>query len=256
LERIATRQALIGGERKLKVGKSAAIIVAGGMGTRMGSPVMKQLILFDDKPVLTHTLLAFEKHSEVDELVLVVPKGAVDEVMKLAVTPYGFTKIQAVIEGGEHRQASVWAGLNALDSAVEWVLIHDGARPLVSAEVIGSVISGVSKEISAISGVKTKDTIKITNENAQVLETSPREVTWMVQTPQAFSYQLIMSAHKQALHKGFIGTDDSVLVERIGGVVKMVEGDYANIKLTTPEDMYVAEALHRFKAYSHQRKTP
>ena len=226
----------------------AAIIVAGGVGTRMNTPIKKQLMMLCGKPVLTHTLLAFERHSEIDGIILVVPGGATGEISSAAVAPYCFGKIWATVEGGANRQGSVLAGLKALETLpflqmVDWVLVHDGVRPLVTSKAISDVIACVRQGGCAISGVRTKDTIKVTDENNLVRETSPRECTWVVQTPQAFPYRLLIKAHEQALRDGFTGTDDSVLAERLNAQVQMVEGDYSNIKLTTPEDMLIAEAL-------------
>ena len=216
--------------------KTAVIIPAAGQSTRMGAA--KQLMMLGDKPVLLRTLEIFENHEEIDEIV-VVTTGNAAEVIKT----YDFKKIKAIVEGGSYRQASVWGGLLALSSDIAWVLIHDGARPLVTRQVISDILACVRKGYCAISGVKSKDTIKITDEDNNVIDTPDRAQAWLVQTPQGFPYALIKKAHQRAIEEGFIGTDDAMLIERLGIPVHMVEGDYCNIKLTTPEDISVAEAL-------------
>ncbi|MCL2420831.1 MAG: 2-C-methyl-D-erythritol 4-phosphate cytidylyltransferase [Defluviitaleaceae bacterium] len=216
--------------------KTAVVIPAAGMGTRMGA--IKQLLMLGSKPVLVHTLEAFENHGEVDEMVVVASQDVAAVIL-----PYGFEKLTAVVEGGLDRQASVWAGLMALSPDVDNVLIHDGARPLVTRQAISDVIACVRQGCCAISGVKTKDTIKIADDGHIVKDTPNREHVWLVQTPQGFPYSIIKKAHQQAIADGFTGTDDAMLAERLGIPVRMIEGDYCNIKITTPEDMKIAENL-------------
>ena len=220
--------------------KTAVIIPAAGMGTRMGA--VKQLLILKDRPVLSHTLAAFEEHEEINEIILVAPAESMEEIQIKAIFPYGFKKISAVVQGGLHRQESVWAGLNHLSQDVAWILIHDGARPLVTKQVISDVLAYVRKGVAAVSGVKSKDTIKLTEDDI-VKDTPARDYAWLVQTPQGFPHNLIKEAHIKALAEGFIGTDDAMLVERLNVPVYMVEGDYRNIKLTTREDVKIAEAL-------------
>jgi len=209
--------------------KTAVIIPAAGTGSRMGTE--KQLLQLSGKPVLARTIEAFEAHDEIDDIIV---------VSKHKLT--GYKKVRATIPGGETRQASVREGLKALADDVAWVLIHDGARPLVTQQAISAVLGYVRRGYSAVSGVKAKDTVKITDENNIITATPNREATWLVQTPQGFPREIITEAHKQ----DFIGTDDAMLVERMGVAVRMVEGDYRNIKLTTPEDILLAESfLHK-----------
>ena len=216
--------------------KTSIIIPAAGTGSRMGS--QKQLLLLAGVPVLYHTIAAFENHEEADEIIVVAPND-----MAKAILDFKFKKIKNIVEGGCNRQASVWAGIKALSPDTAWVLIHDGARPLVSGKAISDVLAMVRSGFCAISGVKSKDTIKITGEDDVIEDTPVRERAWLVQTPQGFPYHLIKKAHLQAIADGFEGTDDAILAERMGIPVYMVEGDYSNIKLTTPEDLRVAEAL-------------
>ena len=221
--------------------KIAVVIPAAGKSVRMGA--VKQLMILKDMPVLAHTLTVFENHTEVQEIIVVGSANLIDEINSNVIVPYGFSKIKAIVKGGANRQESVWAGIKAISPDIEGVLIHDGARPLVSIQAISDVISYVKQGICAVSGVKSKDTIKITNSNNIVQDTPNRAGVWVVQTPQGFPIYLIKKAHQQAAEEGFLGTDDAMLVERMGISVRMVEGDYCNIKLTTPEDVRVAEAL-------------
>ena len=209
--------------------KIAVIIPAAGLSSRMGT--QKQLLMLDGKAVLTRTIEAFENHSNIDEIIVVGPEC-------LAKIVSGFSKVKSLVEGGANRQMSVWQGLCALSEDVDWVLIHDGARPFVSAKVISDILNSGT---CAVSGVKSKDTIKIADVDNVVQSTPNREDLWLVQTPQGFPYHLIKKAHQQAIADGFVGTDDATLIERMGISVQMVEGDYRNIKLTTPEDILIAE---------------
>lgn len=220
--------------------KSAVIIPAAGLSTRMGAA--KQLMMLGDKPVLIRTLEAFENHKEIDEIVVVTTRDPA-----ALIEAYKFKKVKAIVEGGSHRQASVWAGLLAVSADVEWVLIHDGARPLVTKQAISDILASVRQGCCAISGVKSKDTIKIADSGNSVTDTPERTRAWIVQTPQGFPYELIKEAHRKAMEADFIGTDDAMLIERLGIPVYMVEGDYRNIKLTTPEDILIAEALLHMK---------
>ncbi|MCL2400583.1 MAG: 2-C-methyl-D-erythritol 4-phosphate cytidylyltransferase [Defluviitaleaceae bacterium] len=221
--------------------KIAAVIPAAGKSVRMGTH--KQLMILKDRPVLTHTLAIFENHSEVQEIIVVASTDIINEIKSNVINPYGFSKIKAVVEGKATRQESVWVGIKALSPDTTGVLIHDGARPLVSTKAISDVIAFVKQGICAVSGVKSKDTIKITNSKNIVQDTPDRTGVWIVQTPQGFPVSLIKEAHKQAAEEGFLGTDDAMIVERMGVAVRMTEGNYHNIKLTTPEDIRVAEAL-------------
>jgi len=211
--------------------RTAVIIPAAGTSSRMGAD--KQRLILNGKPVLAHTLATFDSHQGIDEIILV---GKDKEIAK------GFKKVSTVVEGGSNRQASVWAGLGVLKNDIKRVLIHDGARPLVSHSIISAILQ---RDNCAISGVRSKDTIKIANPDNIVMDTPARENLWLVQTPQGFPYATLVKAHEKAIADGFEGTDDAVLVERMGIPVEMVEGCYSNIKLTTPEDLLIAEAYIR-----------
>jgi 2-C-methyl-D-erythritol 4-phosphate cytidylyltransferase len=218
-----------------------ALIAAGGMGVRMRAPLPKQLLILGGMPLLTRALLAFERHADVDDIVLALPESAADEILKTAAAPFGFTKIRAVVAGGESRQASVYAGLAAIHAGV--VLIHDGARPFVSERDISGVIAVARGGGCAVLGARATDTVKTADDGGFVEATLPRGRTWLAQTPQGFPYEIIMDAHRRAALEGFAGTDDSVLVERLGIRVVMVEGGHYNMKVTEPGDMPLAERL-------------
>ena len=211
--------------------KTAVIIPAAGAATRMGK--QKQLMMLSGKPVIFHTIEAFEYHDDIDEIIVVAGGEVAD-----AVEYYGFDKVTAIVDGKDSRQDSVRAGLAEVSADTAFVLVHDGARPLVSDRVISDVLVRVKHGLCAIAGVKAKDTVKIADENGLVIDTPDRENAWLVQTPQGFPRHILEEAHQKA---NFIGTDDASLVERLGIPVCMVEGDYRNIKLTTPDDLRMAE---------------
>ena len=217
-----------------------ALIVAAGIGSRMGGPVNKHLLLLAGRPVLAHTLAAFQTCPVIDDIVLVAGQDRLDVYQALA-DQYGISKLRRIVAGGETRQESSANGLAALGAA-DIVCVHDGARPLVTQRVIVESVEQAIVHGAAIVAVPAKDTIKVSGETGFVQETLPRERLWQVQTPQVFRTELLRQA--QAAARGvFVGTDDSVLVERLGLPVKIVQGDYSNIKITTVDDLVVAEYL-------------
>ena len=222
--------------------KTTAIVLAAGSGKRMNSKVHKQYLLIKDKPVLYYSLKAFED-SQVDEIVLVVGAGEVEYCKKDIVEQYGFQKVCAVVEGGKERYHSVFEGLKAAGKT-DYVLIHDGARPFLTQAIIERTISAVCQYQACVVGMPVKDTIKIIDENNCAKETPNRSSVWMVQTPQAFSYELIYDAYERMLaEEDSAITDDAMVVERMTDrKVKLIEGSYQNIKITTPEDLVIAEA--------------
>lgn len=225
--------------------KTTAIVLAAGAGKRMNSKVQKQYLLLNDKPVLYYSLKAFED-SRVDEIVLVVGSGEVDFCKKEIVEAFGFRKIRAIVAGGKERYHSVYEGLKVAEDA-DYVLIHDGARPFVSQDIIERTIAAVCEHKACVVGMPVKDTIKIVDENTYAKETPNRSNVWLVQTPQAFSYPLIYDAYTRMLANEDAGiTDDAMVVERMTDYkVKLIEGSYQNIKITTPEDLDVAEVYLR-----------
>lgn len=227
--------------------KTGAIVLAGGKGRRMNSRIQKQYLSLAGKPLILYSLEAFE-NSPVDEIILVTGAGEADKVRQNLIESHNFQKVTAVVEGGRERYHSVYAGLQALTDC-GYVLIHDGARPLLTDAVIRRTIQGAIDYQACVAGMPVKDTIKESDSSGFAVRTPDRTRLWQIQTPQAFAYPLIRSAYdwllqEESRQKGI--TDDAMVVERYGGpAVKMVEGSYRNIKVTTPEDMAVAEALIR-----------
>jgi len=224
---------------------AGAVIVAAGAGKRMNAPVGKQYLPIGGKPMLVHALEAFERTAAVDAVALVVPAADLDEGRRLA-ERYGLRKVIAVAPGGAERQHSVRSGLEALVAArpdLAWVLVHDAARPLVTPEVIERTLAAARETGAAVPGVPVKDTIKTVDDGGRVLETPERGRLRAVQTPQAFRADLLLRAHRQAEADGFLGTDDAVLVERLGVPVRVAEGDPRNVKVTTPDDLALVRVL-------------
>ncbi len=219
------------------------IIVAAGSGTRMGSHVANKVLLpLGDKPVLIHSLVTFSQQPWVDEIVVVVPAKEFERFQHV-IQSEGMAKIGAIVVGGNSRQESVFQGLEATSKQSDWVFIHDGARPLITAATIERVYQAV-REFDAVGvGVPVKDTIKVIEGSGFIAGTPDRSSLWAVQTPQAFAYSMIMNAYQQAQAQGWESTDDCGLLEKLGVSVKLIEGDYSNIKITTPEDIPLAEAM-------------
>jgi 2-C-methyl-D-erythritol 4-phosphate cytidylyltransferase len=220
-----------------------AVIVAAGAGRRMASAEKKTFLKLDGVPVLIRSLLAFQSVNLISRIVVVVAAVDIPRVSTM-VDSYALGKVEQVIAGGSERQDSVWAGIQA--ARHEWVLIHDGARPLIRQEAILRLIASLSDEVPAATlGVPVKDTIKRVDQTGKILETLDRKSLWAIQTPQAFQLDLLKKAHLSAKERGWVGTDDASLVEKLGHPVQIVMGDYANIKITTPEDLDVAVSLLR-----------
>ncbi|MDP3025993.1 MAG: 2-C-methyl-D-erythritol 4-phosphate cytidylyltransferase [candidate division Zixibacteria bacterium] len=219
-----------------------AIIAAGGRGERMGGELPKQFIQIKKKPVLTHTVEKFEKCDLIDEIVLVVPEDYISFCSCQVVDVYDFKKVRRILAGGKERQDSVYKALLSLSGNTDIVVIHDGVRPFISSEKIAKSIEICKKEKAVILALPINETVKRI-EDKFVITTLDREKLWVAQTPQTFEYKLILEAYKKAKGDGFIGTDDSSLVERLGFKVKVLEGDYENIKITTPEDLILAEKM-------------
>lgn len=227
--------------------KTTAIVLAAGSGKRMNSKVHKQYLLLKGKPVLYYSLKAFED-SSIDDIILVVGAGEIDFCQKEIVDHYGFRKVRAIVEGGKERYHSVYEGLKVADGT-DYVLIHDGARPFVSQTIIERTVEAVCEYKACVVGMPVKDTIKIVDEDTFAKETPNRSAVWMVQTPQAFSYPLIYDAYTRMFAEEDTAiTDDAMVVERMTDYkVKLIEGSYQNIKITTPEDLDVAEKFFEKK---------
>ena len=219
----------------------SAIILAGGRGKRMGKNISKQYILVNGKPVLYYTIKRFLECENVDNIVLVLPKDEIDYCKKEVLDKYSL-KVDKIVEGGEERQDSVYNALESLEDT-DIVLIHDGARPFVSKKIIDEGIANAIKYKAAAPGVMPKDTIKVKDEESLSKETLNRTELIAVQTPQVFNFKLIKDCHEKVKEEKIVVTDDTMVVEYYGHKVFLYEGDYTNIKITTPEDLIIAEYL-------------
>ncbi|MCZ8517234.1 2-C-methyl-D-erythritol 4-phosphate cytidylyltransferase [Paenibacillus filicis] len=220
--------------------KLGVVIVAAGKGSRMRTKESKQYLLLKHKPIIVHTLERFQRLEAVDSIVLVT--GAEDlERCEGYVAEYGLSKVTHVIAGGQERQDSVYRGLLELSGSADWVMVHDGVRPFTAEEHILACLGKMKETGAAVLAVPVKDTIKVVNPAGTIEATPDRRSLWAIQTPQAFRFSLLLQAYEQAARDGFAGTDDAMLVERLGVPVQVVEADYYNIKITTPEDMPWAE---------------
>ena len=219
------------------------LIPAAGLGRRMGSSVHKQYLCLQERPILAHTLSVFQRHPRVDHIYVIAPADQMEFCRRDIIEPGGFSKVRDVVAGGRERQDSVRLGLEACRAqADDLVVIHDGVRPLFDGDLLDGVLKAVDVSGSCVVGVPVKDTIKEV-EDGFVVATPERKRLWAAQTPQAFRYREIMAAHRLAFEQGYCGTDDASLLEWQGKNVAMIEGSYRNIKITTPEDLLVAEAF-------------
>jgi 2-C-methyl-D-erythritol 4-phosphate cytidylyltransferase len=214
------------------------------MGKRMGAGQNKQYLELDGMPILAHTLRVFQNARCIDAIYVVSPEAEIPFCQREVVERYGLDKVRQVVAGGSERQHSVYNGLRAMAEAGDndLVLIHDGVRPFVTDELLQQAALSAEQFGGALVAVPAKDTIKVVRDGI-VAETPPREELWLAQTPQAFRYGMIRAAHDAAAAEGFLGTDDASLFERQGWPLRIVTGDYRNIKITTPEDMLLAEAF-------------
>lgn len=217
------------------------ILPAAGQGKRMGAGKNKLLLEIDGMPILIYTLRVFESDEMCDGVILAVNEGEKDEIESLLVQ-YGIKKAVRLVPGGSERQSSVYAGVKTLENDTDIVLVHDAARPFVDHKHIYSLVKAAEQYGAAILAVPVKDTVKRADGN-KVTETFERSSLWSVQTPQGFRVGELRQAHERALEERFLGTDDASLVERLGLDVMIVEGNYDNIKLTTPEDLFFAETI-------------
>jgi 2-C-methyl-D-erythritol 4-phosphate cytidylyltransferase len=225
--------------------KSFALIPAAGMGKRMGASINKQYLQLDGLPIVARTISIFEDSPLIEAIYLVIPAEEIPYCREHVVEACGFRKVVEIVAGGRERQNSVMNGLNAMRRDVaddDVVLIHDGVRPLITPQLLQESIDVARRCDGALVAVPAKDTIKTVRDGV-VVGTPPRETLWQAQTPQSFRFGVIYGAHRAAEQEGFMGTDDASLVERRGGAVKVVRGDYRNIKITTPEDLVLAEAF-------------
>lgn len=225
--------------------RTFALIPAAGMGKRMGASINKQYLQLGGMAIVARTISVFEDAPFIDGILLVTPSEEIHFCREHVVEAHGFRKVLEIVPGGRERQNSVMNGLVALKRQAkedDVVLIHDGVRPLISQELLQQVIEAARCCDGAMVAVPAKDTIK-TVRDGLVVDTPDRDTLWQAQTPQGFRFGVILAAHLAAEQEGFLGTDDASLVERRGGAVRIVRGDYRNIKITTPEDIVLAEAF-------------
>lgn len=221
---------------------NGVVIVAAGTGSRMNMGINKQFIKLEGKEIIAYTIEKFYNNSNIEDIVVVVKEDESEFFKKEILDKYNFKNIK-IAYGGKERQDSVYNGLKSLDKKCDIVLIHDGARPFVSDKIIDNCIEEVKEHKAIVVGVPVKDTIKVIDNDKNIVDTPNRSVLWAVQTPQTFDYNILIDAYKDAFKSGFYGTDDAMLVERIGYKVKMVEGSYNNIKITTKEDLSVGSQI-------------
>ena len=229
-----------------------AIVLAAGAGKRMQSAVAKQYMLLDGKPIIWYALKAFEESKYIHQVILVVGAGEIPFCQKEIVEAFGFEKVTKIVEGGAERYLSVWEGLKCLEPEEgNYVFVHDGARPFVTEDIIGTAYEAVKEQGACVVGMPVKDTIKIADDNDFAVQTRNRKTLWAVQTPQVFdelliykAYEKVVKSLKELKEKGVEITDDAMVVETMTNrKVKLIKGSYANIKITTPEDLLVAQSF-------------
>ncbi len=224
---------------------AAGIVLAGGKGSRMQSDVPKQYMELLGKPLLYYSLKAFEE-SDAESVVLVTAEGDEEYCRKELVERFGFTKVAGIVAGGAERYASVWNGLKCLkEQEPDHVLIHDGARPLVTAELINRMITETEQYGACVAGMPVKDTIQMTDAQGTITLTPKRDSLWTAQTPQSFEFSIAYDSYEQLMQETEINvTDDAMVVGLYHDIpIQMVRGSYTNIKVTTPEDLVLAEAF-------------
>lgn len=229
--------------------RCTAILLAAGRGTRMGSRIQKQYLRIQDRPVLFYSLYTFEKSEVIDDVILVAGEGQTEYVRGEFVEKYHFTKVTRIVEGGAERYHSVWEGLKAVQAEggtqERYIFIHDSARPFLTEEIIRRAYSDVEVHHACVVGVPSKDTVKLVDEESFSRETPDRRFVWVIQTPQVFDAAIITGAYAKMMSRDVIqATDDAMAVENELHIpVHMTEGRYENIKITTPEDLDIAEVF-------------
>jgi len=221
---------------------NGVVIVAAGSGSRMNMGINKQFIKLKDKEIIAYTIEKFYKHKNIDEIVVVIKEEEFEFFKSEIIDKYNFKNIKIAF-GGKERQDSVYNGLKKLDKNCDIVLVHDGARPFISEKLIDNCIEEAKNNNAVVVGVPVKDTIKVINEEYDIVGTPDRSKLWAVQTPQTFNYDILLKSYEDAFKNDFYGTDDAMLVERIGYKVKMIEGSYNNIKITTQEDLNIGTQI-------------
>lgn len=222
--------------------KCTAIVLAAGQGKRMGTKVQKQYLEISGKPVLYYSLWEFQQSKVIDEIILVVGENQAEYCQNEIVSKYGIRKVKKIVQGGAERYHSVWNGLQEVEGE-GYVFIHDGARPFINEEILNRAYKDVENCKACVVGMPVKDTIKLANREGYVDETPERSLVWMIQTPQVFENSLVKKAYALLMEQENIQvTDDAMVVEQmLGHKVKLSRGSYENIKITTPEDLDIAE---------------
>ena len=238
----------------MKKTRCTAVVLSGGRGRRMGTTLAKQYLMIQDRPILWYSLDVFERSEVIDDVILVTGKGQIPYCRQEIIEKYGFQKIRAVVEGGVERYHSVWEGLRVLEQAGwkdGYIFIHDGARPFISEAILERAYEEVVRSRACVVGMPVKDTIKLAGQDGCAVQTPDRNFVWQIQTPQVFETALIIEAYKKLTKEkerwqaeGMSITDDAMVVENFMFLpVKLVQGSYQNIKITTPEDLVIAEAF-------------
>lgn len=239
--------------------KNIAIVLAAGSGSRMGTTRKKQYLLLNDKPMLYYSLHTFEESKYITDIILVVGAGEEDYVREEIVKLYSFQKVREIVHGGKERYHSVHAGIQAISTYITdstdncHVWIHDGARPFITEKILERLYGTVKETKACVTAMPVKDTIKIADGDGYISTTPNRNLVWQIQTPQVFAYDLVREAYETLLqkestlaHRGIAVTDDAMVVETFTNQkVKLVEGDYRNIKITTPEDLQIADIFYK-----------
>lgn len=233
--------------------KTIAIIPAGGSGKRIQGSLSKQYLPLNGIPVLAHTLKVFQNSPMIHDILLVVPSGDIEFATQTIVQKYSVSKVSQVLPGGKDRQDSVKRALDAVGDGYDIVLVHDGVRPFISGDLIRSAVLEAFNETAVTMGVPVKDTVKKVDQDGRILQTIDRSSLWLTQTPQAFKREVIKEAYRSAYDVGYYGTDDAGLVERIGVRVKMLPGTYENIKITTKDDLLLAEGLMKSRMMKNKQ---
>ncbi|MFI3172361.1 MAG: 2-C-methyl-D-erythritol 4-phosphate cytidylyltransferase [Eubacteriales bacterium] len=223
----------------------SAIVLAAGQGKRMGTKVQKQYLEILGFPVLYYSLKAFQESSIIDEIILVTGKDEIESCKQEFVQKYNFTKVKCVVAGGKERYDSVYQGLQRVSEASDYIFVQDGARPMLTEEIIQRGYDSVQVYKATVAGVPSKDTVKIVDADIFAIETPVRATVWNVQTPQVFERELIQTAYEKMMQSEHTQvTDDAMVVESyMNHKVKIFEASYENIKITTPEDLKIAECF-------------
>lgn len=223
---------------------TSVIIPAAGFGERMGATIGKQFLMLNDKPILVHTLERFEECAEINEIIVATQRSSFSIIEEMRLK-FSLTKLKSLVEGGQRRQDSIANALKTIDTQAEIVVVHDAVRPFVHLKEISQSIETAKYFGASIVAVRAKDTMKMASTDGRVEKTLNRSSLWSVQTPQTFQRKILEDAYAHAEREGIVATDDSFLAEQIGISPIIVEGSYENIKITTPDDLLLAELLSK-----------